>query len=109
MQMIADWKLEVMCKFLLQEIWVNRKEAILQAEDFLKSCYQEKTVDKSESTILMGRIAKTKQKLSNLIDMRTDGDISIDEYRKRKKKLDVELAEYEEQLKKQNELKAKSR
>ena len=102
MQMIADWKLEVMCKYLLEEIWINRKEAILQAEDFLKNCYQEKKVDKSVPTILIGRIEKTKQKLSNLIDMRTDGDISIEEYRKRKRKLEDELAEYEEQLKNQN-------
>lgn len=102
MQMVADWKLEVMCKFLLQEIWVNRKEAILQVEEFLKNCYQTKTVNKSESTILIGRIEKTKQKLSNLIDMRTEGDITIEEYRKRKKKLEAELADYEEQLKKQS-------
>ena len=34
--------------------------------------------------------------------MRTEGDISIEEYRKRKKKLEEELAGYEEQLKKQN-------
>lgn len=102
MQMIADWKLEVMCKFLLQEIWVNRKEAILQVEEFLRSCYQTKTVNKSESSILIGRIEKIKQKLSNLIDMRTEGDISIEEYRKRKKKLEEELTEYEQQLKRQS-------
>ena len=102
MQMIADWKLQVMCKFLLQEIWVNRKEAILQVEEFLKSCYQTKTVNKTESTILIRRIEKTKQKLSNLIDMRTEGDISIEEYRKRKKKLEEELTEYEQQLKNQS-------
>lgn len=102
MQMIADWKLEVMCKFLLQEIWVNRKEAILQVEEFLKSCYQTKTVNKSESSILIGRIEKMKQKLSNLIDMRTEGDISIEEYRKQKKKLEEELTEYEQQLKNQS-------
>ena len=34
--------------------------------------------------------------------MRTESDISIEEYRKRKKKLEEELAGYEEQLKKQN-------
>lgn len=102
MQMIADWKLEAMCKRLLEEVWQNRKEAILQVEDFLKECYQTKTVSKSESTIIISRIERTKQKLSNLIDMRTEGDISIEEYRKRKKKLEEELAGYEEQLKKLN-------
>ena len=102
MQMIADWKLEAMCKRLLEEVWQNRKEAILKVESFLKECYQAKTVNKSESTIMVSRIERTKQKLSNLIDMRTEGDISIEEYRKRKKKLEEELADYEEQLKKQN-------
>ena len=74
----------------------------MQVEDFLKECYQTKTVSKSESTIIISRIERTKQKLSNLIDMRTEGDISIEEYRKRKKKLEDELTDYEEQLQKQN-------
>lgn len=30
--MIADWKLEMMFKYLLEEIWANRKEAIIEAE-----------------------------------------------------------------------------
>ena len=43
-------------------------------------------------------IAKTKKKISNLIDMRTEGDISKEEYRDRKAKLEMEIAEYEKQL-----------
>ena len=107
MQMVADWKLEVMCKHLLEEIWNNRKEAVFQAEEMLKRCYQEKKAVKSENTIIHAKIEKTKQKMSNLIDLRTEGDISIEEYRKRRKKLEEELAGYEKQLQAENVMEAR--
>lgn len=37
-QMVADWKLEVMCKILMEEIWTNRKDAIWKVEQILKEC-----------------------------------------------------------------------
>ena len=40
MQMVADWKLEVMCKRLMEEIWQDRNEAIQEACIILKKCYQ---------------------------------------------------------------------
>jgi len=91
MQMIADWKLDAMVKMLLEQIWGERKESIQLACKILKECYtnaKPKVVDYSE---IKSRIGRIETRLSNLIDMRTDGDISKDEYKSRRKKLENEL------------------
>ena len=99
--MIADWKLEMMCKHLLEEIWTNRKEAIIEAENILKQCYKEEGSKQSDDVAVRRKIEKIKQKMDILIDMRTEGDISISDFRERKQKLELELQECENQLREQ--------
>lgn len=98
MQMIADWKLEVMCKRLMEEIWQNRNEAMAEACHILKKCYQFNVDTQSEVVNIQKKIYKLKSKISNLIDLRTEGDISTEEYRERRKRLDEELAGYEQEV-----------
>lgn len=105
MQMIADWKLEVMCKMLMEKLWTERTGAIQEAERILKLCYQMDNDMQSEAVAIKRKIEKIKQKRNNLIDMRTEGDISIEEFRKRKENLDMELASYEVALQEQNQMK----
>lgn len=105
MQMIADWKLEVMCKMLMEKLWTERTGAIQEAERILKLCYQMDSDIQSEAVAIKRKIEKIKQKRNNLIDMRTEGDISIEEFRKRKESLDTELASYEVALQEQNQVK----
>lgn len=102
MQMIADWKLEVMCKRLMEEIWHNTKEAMIEACHILKQCYQLNVETQSEVVTIQKKISKLKVTINNLIDMRTDGDISPEEYRERRKKLGEELSEYERKLEEKN-------
>ena len=99
--MIADWKLEMMCKHLLEEIWINRKDAIVEAECILKQCYQEEGSQQHEDIAIKRKIEKIKQKMNNLIDLRTEGDISLSDFRERKKILESELQECEEELRQQ--------
>lgn len=68
----------------------------------MKKCYQANVDRKLESVNTQKKISKVKMKINNLIDLRTEGDISTEEYRNRRKKLDEELAGYEEELKEQN-------
>lgn len=98
MPMIADWKLEVMCKRLMEEIWSDRNEALIEACHILKQCYQYNVDIQSEVTNLQKKIHKIKSKIGNLIDLRTEGDISTEEYRERRGKLDEELAGYEQEI-----------
>ena len=100
-QMVADWKLEAMCKYIMEEIWKDRNEAIKQACEILKECYQIDTERQAESVVIQKKIEKLKMKIEMLIDMRAEGEISSDEYRSKRKSLDIELEEYEEKLKEQ--------
>ncbi len=102
MQMVADWKLEVMCKRLMEEIWQDRNEAIQEACMVLKKCYQANMDKKAEAVTIQKKIMKIKNKVGNLIDLRTEGDITTEEYRSRRKKLDEELAAYEHELEEQS-------
>ena len=98
MPMIADWKLDVMCKVLMEEIWINRQEAILQAEKMIKEHYIKPKTEAVDILPITNRIQRTKQKLDNLIEMRTEGDITKEEFRKRKVKLEEEILHYEKEL-----------
>lgn len=103
-QMVADWKLEVMCKRLFEEIWQNRNETIQEVCNILEQCYQVNVDKKVESVTIQEKIKKIKIKIGNLIDLRTEGDISTEEYRNRRKKLDEELSRYEKELEEQNSI-----
>ena len=105
MPMIADWKLEIMCKMLLEKVWSERTGAIQEAERILKLCYQMDNAVQSEAVAIKRKIEKIKLKLDNLIDMRAEGDISIEEFRKRKESLNMELASYEVELQEQKRMK----
>lgn len=103
MTMIADWKLDVMCKVLLEEIWTNRQDAIFKAETLIKENYRKKKIDPSETMLLSNKIQRIKQKLENLIEMRTEGDITKEDFRKRKGQLEQEIECYENELEEMKE------
>ena len=103
MQMIADWKLEVMCKYIMEEIWHDRNKAMKQACEILKKCYQADMDKQADNMALHKKIEKLKLKIDALIDMRAEGEISSDEYRSRRKRLDDEISVYEEKLEIQKE------
>lgn len=63
MQMVADWKLEVMCKRLMEEIWQDRSEAIQEACIILKKCYQANMDKKTESITTQKKVMKIKKRL----------------------------------------------
>lgn len=100
--MVADWKLELMCKMLLEQIWQDKSSVIQDTCLILKECYQADIEKGVELFAIQKKIAKIEGKIGNLIDMRTEGDISIEEYRSRRNKLNKELSCYEEQLQEQS-------
>jgi len=101
MQMIADWKLDAMAKMIFEQLWGERKEAVQLVCQTLQECYQQELPTQIDNTTLIQtKISRIKGRLSNLIDMRTDGDISKDEYKTRRAKMDAELLEAETELEK---------
>lgn len=95
--MIADWKLEMMAKLIFEHIWKDRKEAIDTVCNLIKECYQLEMPKKVNLTGIVSQIERYKSKKSNLLEMRTDGEISKEEYKEQREKIDKALAELNEE------------
>lgn len=97
--MIADWKLELMGKAILEQVFGEQKDLIQYTCDLLRRCQcSAKPKDNSLHNIT-ARIEKIKTKKEMLLDMRTEGEITKEEFLSQRQKLDAELqtltAEYE--------------
>ncbi|MGN0294713.1 MAG: recombinase family protein, partial [Lachnospiraceae bacterium] len=99
-RMITDWKLDFMAKALLEHLWTDRKDSVLIAIDLVKKYYKEERIsDSANSTAAVeNKIARLKNRITNLITMRADGEISKEEYQNLKTPLDNELKQLQETL-----------
>jgi len=91
MQMIADWKLELMSKIIMENLWSDRKGSIQTACQLIQECYKTENPKQVSTVNICAQIEQIKSKIENLIDMRTEGDISKEEYKSRRESLDSEL------------------
>lgn len=97
--MIADWKLELMGKAVLKQVFGEQKDLIQYTCDLLRRC--QRTAKPKENSLhsLAARMEKVKAKKEMLLDMRTEGEITKEEFLSQRQKLDGELqaltAEYE--------------
>lgn len=99
-RMITDWKLDFMAKALLEHLWQERKESVLIALDLIKHYYKEEraTENKSDAVSIQARIDKANSRLTNLIAMRADGEISKEEYQSMRNPIDAEIKELQKAL-----------
>ena len=101
MNMIADWKLEVMSKAIMERLWGDRKESVQLACEMIRDCYKsEQPKTQNNTAIVEAKIAQIKMRLNSLIDMRSGGEITKEQFIERRDKLNAELkaaeAEFEE-------------
>ena len=98
-RMIADWKLDFMAKALLEHLWQERKESVLIALDLIKRYYKEDGAsDNNAVASIQAKIDKANSRLTNLIAMRADGEISKDEYQSMRSPIDKEIKELQKAL-----------
>lgn len=99
-KMIADWKMDFMAKVVAEDLWQNRAEAVSLALDMIKSFYKEEQSGGNATFVsaIRADIKKQQKRLDNLIDMRADGEISREEFAKRRKVIDDELASLTKEL-----------
>ena len=83
--MIADWKLEMMAKMIFEQIWQERKETVDTVCELIKECYQVEKPKKVNLTGIVAQIERYKNKKNTLLEMRTDGEISKEEYKCRRR------------------------
>ena len=104
--MIADWKLEMMAKMIFERIWQGKKEIIEKVCDLIEKSYQIEQPQKVNLTGIVSRIERYKSKKSTLFEMRTDGEITKEEFLEQKgivEKILSELTvEYENALRREN-------
>ena len=95
--MIADWKLEMMAKMIFEQIWQERKETVDTVCKLIKECYQVEKPKKVNLTGIVAQIERYKNKKNTLLEMRTDGEISKEEYKEQKEKIEKALLELTEE------------
>ncbi len=91
--MIADWRLELMGKTIMEEIWINRKESVRLACQLIKECQQSSKPKKVNLTGIATQLDRLKRKKNLLLEMRTDGEITKEEYLEQKAKIEASISE----------------
>lgn len=99
-RMITDWKLDFMAKALLEHLWTERKESVLIALDLIKCYYKEEKSNETQSdtVTIQAKLDKANSRLTNLIAMRADGEISKDEYQTMRSPVDEEIKKLQKAL-----------
>jgi len=95
-RMVSDWKLDLMAKTVLSEVWQSRKEDALAAFEMVKKyAVNSKTENKNSDTEIDIKIEKLKNRLENLVEMRADGEITKESFNASTAKAEAEIAELE--------------
>lgn len=97
---IPDWKLEMMGKMIMEQVWRKRAEDIKLACEILQECYKpDSKSPRQNKSVMLANIEKLKSKKDILLDMRSDGEITKEEFLKKKEDIDKKIsqltAEYE--------------
>ncbi len=89
---VLQWKMDMMGEFIFNEHWANRAKDMQDALEYIKKYYTQSAPEAVPTFDYESEIGKLERKLDALIDMRTDGEITKEEYNKKR-------AEYEAQIK----------
>ena len=89
--MIADWKLELMGKAILEQVFKEQRDLISHTIDLISQCYRSQKPKENNLTNITARIEQIHVKKERLLDMRTDGEITKEEFANQRQKLDAEL------------------
>ena len=98
-KMVADWKLELIAKSVIEEIWTERMSAVIEAYNLVIDCFESESQTHQEATKkLKDRILFLKEKIDRLINMRAEGEISKEQFMKSKENVEIQIRELEQQL-----------
>lgn len=95
----AGWKLDMMMWKVIKRTWTTGEADIKRAFEIVKECYQSEKDD--NASILNGLNAKKekiKKRKDTLIEMRADGEISKEDFAKRKLECDKQLEQIESRV-----------
>lgn len=76
----------------------ERKKDVQLACQIIKECYQTATSRHKDTALIEAKIVRIQKRIDALIDMRTDGEVTKEEYAQRRTKLDAELRAANDEL-----------
>ena len=98
-KMIADWKLDLMAKEVISNIWKQRSESVILAHQMVIDCYKEKpSLNQNNIKEIKMKIQKLQNKLSNVIEMRANGEITKEEYTSMRTKIESQIQSFQTNL-----------
>jgi hypothetical protein len=89
--MIADWKLELMAKKVLEQVFREKRDLIDYTCQLIRDSYRSPKVAETNLPNILARIERLNAKKEMLLDMRAEGEITKEEYLHQKQKLETEL------------------
>ena len=89
--MIADWKLELMGKAILEQVFQEQRDLIHYTINLIRQSYRTPRPAETSMANLAARMERLKAKKETLLDMRTEGEITKEEFLAQRQKLDAEL------------------
>ncbi len=91
---VLQWRMDMMGEFIIDEIWKTRSEDLETALELIKQNYVkvEKIAPKTDKSAIQEKLDKVESKLNNLIMMRTEGEISKEEFQRMREGFDREIA-----------------
>lgn len=97
---VSRWKLEAMALYIFKNLSINKEHIIEICMDEIEKHINETSDNKSEEKIklLEKELEKMKRKVDNLIDMRSDGEISKEEFILKKHEYDDKIEEINNRL-----------
>ena len=95
--MIADWKLELMGKAILEQVFREQRDLIQYTINLIRQSYRTPRPAETSMANLTTRMERLKTKKETLLDMRTEGEITKEEFLAQRQKLDAELQKLTEE------------
>ena len=95
--MIADWKLELMGKAILEQVFREQRDLIQYTIGLIRQSYRTARPAETSMANLTARMERIKAKKETLLDMRTEGEITKEEFLAQRQKLDAELQKLTEE------------
>ncbi len=89
----AEWKLDMIAFYVIRDVWDERESDLEQAWKAIAGCLKEENgTDGRECRAFKEEIQKLERRRQILIDMRIDGELSKEDYLKRREECDTRIS-----------------
>lgn len=98
--MTAAWKMDCMAEELMQQVWEDKNKSLQIAIELIKKYYKDEAAEGKQGNrkAAQAQIDRLYKRISGLVEMRADGDLSKEEYNKKRSETEAEIAQLEAEL-----------